>query len=91
MMNGYADEVWFGQKEVFFQDRMPTATVEFPRGKRWERYVDSRRLEITCGEAPYLVSRYDAETGEVIPIRERIGLLDRKLRVVGENTRTEED
>lgn len=26
--------------------------------------MDSRRLEITCGEAPYLVSRYDASAGE---------------------------
>ena len=50
-----------------------------------QSYVDSRRLEITCGEAPYVVSRYDAATGEIIPIRDRIGLLDRKLRVVNEN------
>ena len=91
MMNDYADEVWFGRKEVFFKDGTPTAAVEFPKDKKWERYVDSRRLEITCGEAPYLVSRYDVETGEAIPIRERVGLLDRKLRVVGENTQTEEE
>ena len=26
----------------------------------WQAYVKSNRLEITCGEAPYLVSRYDA-------------------------------
>ena len=55
-------------------------------------YVDSRRLEITCGEAPYLVSRYDAATGELIlpPLR-MIGILDRKLRIVDENTASEED
>ena len=53
--------------------------------------MNSRRLEITCGEAPYLVSRYDVETGEAIPIWERVGMLDRKLRVVGENTQTEAD
>lgn len=49
--------------------------------------MDSRRLEITCGEAPYLVSRYDVSTGELIvpPVR-RIGMLDRKLRIVNENT-----
>ena len=45
-------------------------------------------MEITCGEAPYIVSRYDTTTGAVIPIVERIGLLDRKLRVVSENTDT---
>ena len=52
--------------------------------------VDAQRLEISCGEAPYLVSRYDTVTGETIPISQRIGLLDRKLRVVSENTDTEE-
>ena len=34
MMNDYADEVWFGAKEVFFKDGTPTAAVEFPKGKR---------------------------------------------------------
>lgn len=53
--------------------------------------MDSRRLEITCGEAPYIVSRYDASTGESIEIKNRIGILDRKLRVVGENTDNEKD
>lgn len=52
----------------------------------WHDYVDSRRLEITCGEAPFLVSRYDAATGAMLPISQRIGLLDRKLRIVDEHT-----
>ena len=39
-------------------------------------------LELTCGEAPFLVSRYDATTGEPIAISERVGILDRKLRMV---------
>lgn len=60
--------------------------IKFPEGKDWKDYVDSRRLEITCGEAPYLVSRYDASTGEYIEISKRIGMLDRKLRIVNENT-----
>lgn len=37
-----------------------------------------------------MVSRYDTVTGETISISQRIGLLDRKLRVVSENTETEE-
>ena len=57
----------------------------------WQKYIDTRVLEITCGEAPFLASRYDVETGEVLPVSERIGLLDRKLRAVNENTRTEEE
>ncbi len=89
-MNNYADEVWFGRKDIFFRDGIPTERVAFSEEGDWKKYVDSRRLEITCGEAPYLVSRYDVETGEAIPIKNRIGILDRKLRIVNENTETEE-
>ena len=44
--------------------------------------VNTICLELTCGEAPFLVSRYDAATGEPIAINERMGILDRKLRIV---------
>ena len=57
----------------------------------WHAYVDARRLEITCGEAPYLVGRYNAVTGEAIDLAERTGLLDRKLRAVSKNTSTVDD
>ena len=59
--------------------------------KNWKDYVTANVLEITCGEAPYLVSRYDTVSGESIPLENRIGLLDRKLRVVGENIATKEE
>lgn len=92
-MNNYLDEEWFGRKDVFNIEKEDhtwetiAEKIEFPKKKSWKRYIDSRRLEITCGEAPFLVSPYDASTGKPIepPIR-RIGLLDRKLRVVNENT-----
>lgn len=45
-----------------------------------EEYVDLRWLEITCGEAPYMVTRYDNVTGEEIPLSERVGFVDRKLQ-----------
>lgn len=94
-MNNHCDEDWFGRTNVFNcekEDNTWTATEEnisFASEKQWQNYVDSRRLEITCGEAPYLVSRYDAATGEVISsLRHRIGVLDRKLRIVNENTKS---
>lgn len=94
-MNNTCDEEWFGRKDVFnIQTGTERTTVDetvvFPEKKKWTDYIDSRRLEITCGEAPFLVSRYDASTGEVIPIKDRIGILDRKLRIVNENTQAEE-
>lgn len=50
-----------------------------------ETYVSRKWLEITCGEAPYMATRYDMETGEVIPVADRVGFVDRKLaRINGE-------
>lgn len=73
-------------------EKMCGYTDEMWNGKAgWQKYVDARVLEITCGEAPFLVSRYNVETGEAIPVSERIGLLDRKLRAVNENAQTEEE
>ena len=84
------DEAWFGYPDVFFKDGAPTERVRFFENKHtWRDYVDSRRMEITCGEGPFLVSRYDAATGETIPVAERVGVLDRKLRVVSENAADE--
>jgi hypothetical protein len=44
-----------------------------------EEYTRRKWLEITCGEAPYMATRYDMETGELVPIAEREGFVDRKL------------
>lgn len=90
-MNNYLDQEWFQKKDIFNIEKGETwepviEKIKFPEGKNWKKYVDSRRLEITCGEAPYLVSRYDVSTGEKIEIINRIGILDRKLRIVNENT-----
>lgn len=57
----------------------------------WQSYVLANRMEITCGEAPYLVSRYDTTTGDDIEIKDRIGLLDRKLHLISKHVKTEEE
>jgi len=67
-------------------NRMNDNIDKSSKTKTWKEYVDSRVLEITCGEAPFLVSRYDTATGEPIPLKDRAGLLDRKLKAVGKNT-----
>lgn len=96
-MNNTLDEDWFGRKNVFnFENGESWITYEgkivFPKNKNWMDYVYSKRLEITCGEAPYIVSRYDASSGELIQcLVDRIGILDRKLRIINENVDTEEE
>ena len=55
----------------------------------WQDYISKKILEITCGEAPYLVSRYDSVTGEEIEIKNRVGTLDKKLKVICKTTSNE--
>lgn len=96
--NNFLDEAWFAAKDIFNIEKEKSweavkRPIPFPtpQGKTWKDYVHDTRLEITCGEAPYLASRYDTISGESIPIEERIGIMDRKLRVVSENVNTLKD
>lgn len=102
-MNNDLDEVWFGRRDVFNAEIVaddgantwtPTSDpIEFPKSKGhgWRAYVESTRLEITCGEAPFVCSRYDTVTGDELPVGKRVGFLDRKLRVVSEKTKTRKE
>lgn len=89
--NNHIDDIWFGRCNVFNTPTKDgwiatTEKIQFDLDlHKWTDYVSQKRLEITCGEAPYLVSRYDTTTGELIPINERVGIFDRKMRVVNEN------
>jgi hypothetical protein len=83
------DNKWFGKKNTFnFEKRISWISnlekIKFDK-KNWEDYVIDKRLEISCGEAPYIVSRYDTVSGLIIEIKSRIGIIDRKLRVINEN------
>lgn len=93
--NNLVDEAWFKRKDVFNiseQKKWITNYNKIEFGDlNWKDYVRSKRLEISCGEAPYLVSRYDTVTGKSIKIKDRIGFLDRKLRIVSENNNIEEE
>lgn len=94
--NNLVDNAWFGCENIFNREiekgwETNIEKIRFPdkKNKTWQKYVDEKRLEITCGEAPYLVSRYDMVSGEPLELEDRIGMLDRKMRVVCENTYSE--
>lgn len=96
--NNLIDEQWFGRKFIFnktlnYSWSVVKENILFPnsKGKTWKDYVDARRMEVCCGEAPYLVSRYDPVKGNIISLESRIGLLDRKLRVINENISDEQE
>jgi len=99
--NNLIDNAWF-QRDNIFNNEIKTVNgahtwkvnhekITFPEGKTWKHYIRDTRLEITCGEAPYITSRYDTTTGQFIPLENRIGLLDRKLRVINENVNNSGD
>jgi len=109
--NNLIDDQWFGYPNPFNAPNskkgdphgITTRTrhttedgkVAFPIGKSWQDYIMVNRLEMTCGEAPYLVNRYDTDSQiKVVMLRApkiRIGLLDRKMRIICENTSTVEE
>lgn len=89
------DEEWFGKTDVFNIEEetawKATETSIYFGKKNWKKYIGQTVLEVTCGEAPFIVSRYNAADGEPIPVKDRVGVLDRKLRIINENSKTEEE
>ena len=92
--NNLVDQAWFDAKDIFNTvDVSGREWAPTPHDALWKivgknakarEYISLVRLEVACGEAPYLTSRYDAATGVSIPVCRRIGLLDRKLRLVSD-------
>ena len=58
--------------------------IQIPHENNWQVYVRQIKLEIACGEAPFIVTRYNptAHTGKLIKLENRVGFLDRKLKLV---------
>lgn len=67
--------------------------TEEVREDNWQEYIALLKLEITCGEAPFIVSRYDpvSDKQELLPLEDRVGFLDKKLSVVSKYCHTQED
>ena len=80
-MNNFCEKDWFEKHSKGFDLKENYITEKFLKS-----YVDVKKLEITCGEAPFVVSRYDTTTGNIIPLYERIGFLDRKLTAISDYT-----
>jgi hypothetical protein len=70
------------------------ASKNYPvNNDNWIHYIKELRLEITCGEAPFITGRYNptANTGLVITPKNRVGFFDRKLQIVGEFTNSKKE
>lgn len=67
--------------------------LPLPNNHTWQDYLAARWLEITCGEGPFITSRYNpvSNSRQIIKPDNRVGFLDRKLRVVNKHCDTVED
>ncbi len=74
-MNNHWDAEWFGRTDVFNRQN----------GEQWETVTEP----IAFPEGGNWKRYYDTATGAMIPIEKRIGILDRKLRIVNENVANE--
>lgn len=73
------------QMNKALEDQQPTKDT-------WQAYVRELKLEITCGEAPFIVTRYNPTAhGVLIKLASRVGFLDRKLRVVSKYCDTKKE
>ena len=59
-MNNYCDEQYFGKKDVFNIEKDNSwetneNKIIFKNDDDWKDYVSLRKLEITCGESPFIV------------------------------------
>lgn len=70
-----------------------SGNIRVPDESNWQRYVQELKLEISCGEAPFIVSRYNptSHTGKLIKLENRVGFLDRKLRAVSQYAKSHKE
>lgn len=59
----------------------------------WKDYVKELRLEITCGEAPFVATRYNptANTRKLLKLKYRVGFLDKKIKIVSKYCNSTEE
>lgn len=73
-----------GKAEVFTPtwvvDKMVSEVMQEFASLPLGAFLETTWLEVTCGEGPYLTSRYEPATGADIALGERVGFVDRKLQ-----------
>ena len=72
-------------------DKQVSAVLEEWKDMPLKEWVGLRWLELACGEAPYIVTRYDSVTGDSIPVPKRVGFLDRKLQRISQEVTSEKE
>ena len=86
-------EVFTPLKIVSEMNSLLGRNLGLPDGHDWRDYVKAEWLEITCGEAPFIVSRYNptSSTSAIIKLENRVGFLDRKLQLISRKCNVRDD
>ncbi len=87
-------EVFTPKKTVDNMNKLIDWADNYPVGDyNWQEYVKKLKIEITCGEAPFIVTRYNptAHSDKKIQINNRVGFLDKKLHQVNKYCSKQKD
>lgn len=69
-------------------------SVNYPVNiNNWKDYISEIKLEVCCGEAPFIVTRYNPTTNtrKLIRLSDRVGFLDKKFQVISRFCTDDED
>ena len=94
-MNSHVVKEWHADnyKKFYKKEEYPEQPLQelFRKEKYVKLFTDNRILEITCGEAPFICTRYDPENGKTIDVDARVGFLDDKLATINTYVYNEKD
>lgn len=67
--------------------------LQLPDNHTWPDYINAKWLEITCGEGPFIASRYNPTSSRqtIVPLKKRVGFLDSKLQVIAKHVDDRQD
>jgi hypothetical protein len=80
-------EVFTPLRIVAEMNKAVANNLKLSENHSWLDFISTKWLEITCGEAPYIASRYDPTSTKqaLVPLKKRVGFLDLKMLAINKN------
>lgn len=86
-------EVFTPLRVVAEMNNAVAKNLNLKKNHTWLDFISTKWLEITCGEAPYIASRYDpTSTKQAIATpKKRVGFLDLKMQAINKHVSDRDD
>ena len=86
-------EVFTPLRIVGEMNKAVAKNLNLSKNHTWLDFISTKWLEITCGEAPYIASRYDptATKQALVPLKKRFGFLDLKMQAINKHVSDKDD